>query len=225
MHCVLTPNQKGAIVEAAIAYEATRAGAEVFKPLSEHARADLILGIGSRLFRVQCKSAKRSGDVLRISLAGSRHTPRGYVRSKYTPDEIDLIAAHCLELGRSFLLPFSVAAGERSALHLRLAPPRNGQIAAIHYAKQYELSGAVAQLGERRGGTAKATGSSPVSSIPRGTDDSAVDPAAEEVGAHRFRNLFGCWLERVESGGEVIVTKRGRRVARLTGLAPPPPRP
>jgi len=52
-----------------------------------------------------------------------------------------------------------------------------------------------------------------------------VDPAAEEVGAHRFRNLFGYWLERVESGGEVIVTKRGRRVARLTGLAPPPPRP
>jgi hypothetical protein len=42
----MNPNQRGAIAETAIALEAIRAGVEVYKPLSEHARADLVFGIG-----------------------------------------------------------------------------------------------------------------------------------------------------------------------------------
>lgn len=205
---VLTPNQKGAIVEAAVAYEAIKAGVEVFKPLSEHARADLIFGIGSELYRVQCKSAAKAGNVLRIMLQGCRHTPGGYVRSSYSLDEIDLIAAHCLDLGVSYLLPLDLAAEKRSGLHLRLSPARNGQQAAIHFAADYELPGAVAQLEERRTGSAKATGSSPVSSTSRVAD-------LESVGAHSFRDRFGHWLERASEGDEILITRRGRPYAKL----------
>ena len=45
------------------------------------------------------------------SAAGIR--PQGYVRNKYTAAEIDLIAAHCHELRRNYLIPFDrVAEGK-----------------------------------------------------------------------------------------------------------------
>src|SRR5688500_3795617 len=103
----MNSNQKGAIAEAAIAYEATRLGVEVYKPLSEHSRADLVFGVGSELYRIQCKTARRSGEIVIVRLSSSWHTPSGYVRTRYSSDEVDLIAAHCHELERSYLLPFA----------------------------------------------------------------------------------------------------------------------
>ena len=126
------PNHTGAVAEAAITLEAARAGLEVFKPLSGHSRADLLFGMDSRLYRVQCKSACRVGEVVSIRLVSCRHTPSaGYVRTEYTLDEIDLIAAYCAELGTAYLLPFESIAPARS-VHLRLSPPLNHQKAAIH---------------------------------------------------------------------------------------------
>ncbi len=204
----MNPNQRGAIAEAAIAYEAVRAGLDVFKPCSEHSRCDLIFGVGSRLLRVQCKTARRSGEVLSIGLVVCRHTPGGYVRTTYSATEIDLVAAHCHELGRSYLLPFDVVAAGKTSIHLRLSPPKNGQRAAIHYAAQYEFPGAVAQLGERRHGMAEVRGSSPLSSTS--------SPAGEIViGSHELRERFGHWMERAAAGDEVLVTRHGRRFVRL----------
>ena len=51
-----SPNHKGTIAEAAIALEAACLGVEVFKPLSEHSRADMIFQIAGSLYRVQCKT-------------------------------------------------------------------------------------------------------------------------------------------------------------------------
>src|SRR4051794_9527773 len=158
----MNPNLRGAISEMAIALEAVELGVEVFKPLSEHSRADLIFGIADRLYRVQCKSARLAGDVLQINLVSSWHTPGGYVRNKYTAAEVDLVAAYCHELRRSYLIPFDRVEEGKTGIYLRLSPTKNGQKAAVHFAAQYELPGAVAQLGERRRGTPKATGSSPV---------------------------------------------------------------
>ena len=80
----------------------------------------------------------------------------------------------------------------------------------VHYASEFELPGAVAELGERRRGTAEATGSSPVSSTPTSGAD-----AATTVGAHQFRNHFGYYMERAEAGEEILVTRRGRPTVRL----------
>ena len=212
----MNPNQKGAIVEAAIALEATRHGLEVFKPLSEHSRADLVLGAGSELYRVQCKSARKAGEVVYIGLTGSWHGPGGYVRTRYEPHEIDLIAAYCLELERSFLIPFDRVAEGKSGIQLRLSPPRNAQRASVHFAAKYEFSGAVAQLGERCRGTAEAVGSSPISSTPSGGNESST------VGAHQFRNLFGHYMERAAAGEEIVVTRRGRPTVRLLPSQPAP---
>jgi antitoxin (DNA-binding transcriptional repressor) of toxin-antitoxin stability system len=213
----VNPNLRGCIGELAIALEAVELGVEVFRPVSEHSRADLVFGIADRLYRVQCKSARLVGDVLQISLVSSWHTPQGYVRTKYAAREVDLVAAHCHELRRNYLIPFDRVEEEKSGIYLRLAPARNGQRAAIHFAAQYELSGAVAQLGERRAGSAKATGSSPVSS----TSSAGSGDTELMVGAHEFRNRLGYWMQLVAAGREIVITRRGRRYARL---GPPGPR-
>src|SRR5438067_1456523 len=145
------PNHKGAIAEAEIAAAAIRLGIPVLKPLSEHGRYDLVFDLGRELARVQCKWGRlvRDGDVISVPIGGSRLTPAGYVRSCYSPDEIDFVAVYCGEMERCFLLPAGSVAG-KAAVSLRLAAPRNAQRACITLASEVEFSGAVAQLGERR---------------------------------------------------------------------------
>jgi hypothetical protein len=52
---MMTTDQKGGIAELAIATAAVRLGIEVYRPVIEGGRYDLILGLGGRLIRVQCK--------------------------------------------------------------------------------------------------------------------------------------------------------------------------
>jgi prevent-host-death family protein len=212
---VHNPNLKGAIAEAEIAASAVKLGIPLFKPVAEHGRSDLVFEIGGELLRVQCKwgALDRRGAVVQVPLSGSRYTPGGYVRSVYTEDEIDLVAVYCGDLDRSYLLPISLCA-ERRAIYLRLTAPRNSQRACINLASDYEFTGAVAQLAERRRGTAEARGSNPLSSIPPLIDHEIV------VGAHEFRNHFGWFMERAAAGEHFLVTRHGRQFARLVPAGP-----
>ena len=201
-------NHKGNVAEAAIAAEAVKLGIEVLKPTLEYGPHDLVFELDSRFLRVQCKWARliRDESVVYVQLARSRHTPGGYVRATYSTDEIDAVAAYCEELDQCYLLPAAKVAG-RSALHLRLSPPRNGQMASLNWAADYRL-GAVAQLGERLGGTQEARGSSPLSSTPS-------DRPPTVVGAHEFREHFGWYMERAAAGEHILITRRGEPHARL----------
>jgi prevent-host-death family protein len=212
---VLTSKEKGNIAEIAIALEAMKLGVEVLKPLAEHGRYDLAFDLGGRILRVQCKTAKRRGEVLVINLMSSWHSPNGYVRNRYERGEVDLIAAHDHETGSSYLIPFDLVLG-MTAIQLRLSPPKNGQRASIHFAADHTLAGAIAQLGERVHGMHEVAGSSPAGSTPQ----SDGDGMEVTVGAHEFRNQFGYWMERAAGGDEILITRRSRRYARLSPADP-----
>jgi prevent-host-death family protein len=205
---VLTSNDKGNIAEAAIALAAMKLGIDVLKPVSEHGRYDLLFDLGKRVIRVQCKwgALDRSAGVICVRVGGSRHTPGGYVRSTYSHDEVDAVAVFCGELDEVFLVPIAVMAG-RSAVRLRIDPPRNAQRACINLASKYRL-GAIAQLGERPAGSREVVGSSPTSSTP-----SPEYPMA--IGANEFRDRFGYWAERASCGDQILITRHGRPLARL----------
>jgi prevent-host-death family protein len=141
-----------------------------------------------------------------IRVYSIRRGPERLRRSAYTADEIDAVAAYCSELDSCFLVPMADIAGRQDLL-LRVEPTRNNQVGGVNMASAYEL-GAVAQLGERRHGMAEVRGSSPLSSTSR-TNDEVV------VGAHQFREKFGYWMERAAAGEEILITRRGRRYARL----------
>ena len=163
---VLTTNQKGAIAEARIIAAAVELGIDVYRPVVEGCRYDVILDTGPRLLRTQCKWANREGDVVVVRGRTCRHTPRGYLWTTYSAAEIDGIAAWCEGTGQCYFVPIDEIDGQ-ACMHLRLAPTRNNQEQLVHWAAQYRL-GAIAQLGERRAGSAKVVGSSPTSSTLEG---------------------------------------------------------
>lgn len=205
------PNRKGNVAELAFAAEAARLGLSVLKPLTEHEPYDLVLDVAGRFLRVQCKWAARKGDVICVRLKRSRHSPtRGYVINTYRKDEVDAFGIYCSELNRCYLVPIERVEGSQM-IHLRLAGARNNQRAALNWASDYELPGAVAQLAERFAGSEEARGSNPLSS----TSQAESAPSVEEVGAHEFRNHFGYYLDRASAGTEVLVRRRGRPYASL----------
>jgi prevent-host-death family protein len=204
-------NHKGAIAELKIAAAATALGVPVLRPMTEHGRYDLVFELATALLRIQCKWAADKGDVVLIQTSGNYLSPRGYVRSTYQAHEIDAIAAYCGELDTCYLLPIDLVAGQY-VVQLRRSPPKNGQRAAINWATDYELAGAVAQLEERRHGMAEVRGSSPLSST-------SSTPLL--VGSNVFRQRFGWYMQRASRGERFEITRRGRPFARLLPPASP----
>ena len=167
----MTTDQKGAIAEQAIVLAAIKLGIEVYRPVAEGGRCDLILGLEAELLRVQCKWAAWRNGVITVRCYTFRRTRDGYRKTTYSEEEVDAIAAYCCELDRSFLLPIELAS-RHSVLSLRTSPAINNQRRRINWADDFDFAarlgsprGAVAQLGERQSGTLEVTGSIPVGSI------------------------------------------------------------
>jgi PD-(D/E)XK endonuclease len=164
----MTTDQKGAIAETAIALAAIKLGIGVFRPYGDE-RYDLILDCRPRLWRVQCKWARRYGDVVIVRCYSSRRARSGLLRRKYTADEIDAFAAYCQELDRCFFLPIEDC--PQNEVRLRIGPTKNNQKLGVTWADDFDFAatlgryqGAIAQLGERRLGMAEVAGSSPAGS-------------------------------------------------------------
>jgi hypothetical protein len=134
----LTSSQKGAAAEAEITAAAIRLDLVVLRPLCEGGRYDLVIDIGQRLLRVQCKWASRQGNVLTVRCITSRHTPRGYLRTTYSAEEIDAIAAYAPDTDRSYLIPIQEVE-RHAAISLRVAQTRNNQALLVRWAHDYEL--------------------------------------------------------------------------------------
>jgi PD-(D/E)XK endonuclease len=214
------PNKKGNIAETAIALHAVWAGIPVCRPLHEHGRYDLVMEIDGRLWRVQCKWANRVGDVIPVRFTTHRRGPKGFVRRRYTEEEIDAVAAYCPDLDESYFLPMAEV-GERTGLQLRLTAPKNGQRAALHFAAEYRL-GAVAQLGRALPWHGRGRGfeSHQLHSLDTGAEP-VTDAESVEVGAHEFRNHFGWYMQRATAGETFLVKRRGKPYVKLSPAAEP----
>ena len=166
---MLTSDQKGAIAETAIAHQAIKLGFDVYKPINEGTRFDLIIDVRGRLIRVQCKLAPRHGNVITVRCSSSRRSRAGHVKRAYTPEEIDAFGVYSPADDRCYLLPIGHFPQKR-AISLRLGPTRNNQHVGIRWAEDYDFAarlgrpGAVAQLGERVAGSDEVRGSIPLGS-------------------------------------------------------------
>ena len=166
---MLTPSQKGSIAESAIVHAAIKLGIQVFKPVNEGLRYDLIFAMKGGFVRVQCKWAAKREEVVVVTCLSNRRGPDGFIRLPYTADQIDAYAAYCAEVDRCYFIPFE-AFPQHRVIQLRLGPTHNNQQRRINWAEAYEFGatlgvpGAVAQLGERERGTLEAAGSSPAGS-------------------------------------------------------------
>ena len=203
----LSTNQKSAIAEAMISAEAAKHGILVSRPNLD-TRYDLVFDTGTSLLRVQCKCGALEADasVIKVNLESTWYTSTGYVRNTYAAGEVDLFAVYCAELNRCYLIDGERLV-ERRAIHLRLSEPRNKQRACVNLASDFTFDGAIAQLGERLNGIQEVAGSSPASSIS--------DAPPVVVGANRFRDRFGWYMERAAAGEVFQITRHGRPFVRL----------
>jgi hypothetical protein len=203
----LDRNRKGNVAEAAVVFHAARLGIQVFRPLLEHGRYDLVLDVGGRLQRVQCKWAQQMGEVVVVRLASNRLTPAGYVRTHYTKDQIDAVAAYCADLDRCYLLPVHLVAG-RNQVSLRLEATRNGQEAKVNWAAHFELAAMV--KGAPGDGHLNVETARVIAPPPHSVPDHGM-----VVTAHEFRGRFGRFMELASMGAEINVTRFGRPFVRL----------
>lgn len=130
---------KGDISELVVAVALTRAGYAVSKPLGENQRYDLIADDGERLHRVQVKTARVRGGVIKFSCCSTQgHRRTGNLATRPYTGQIELLAAYCPESGKVYIVP--EAELTRSLIHLRLVAPRNNMTKSIRWASTYELA-------------------------------------------------------------------------------------
>jgi hypothetical protein len=141
---MLTTNQKGFIAETAVLHECAKLHVSVAKPLDDQ-KYDLIFDLGKKLLRVQCKWAARIGNVVVVRTRTSRRGPEGHIHRSYSREEIDAIAAFCVDTGICYLLSHDLSV-DRAAVQLRLEPTKNNQAAGIRWARDYEFGATLTAL-------------------------------------------------------------------------------
>jgi prevent-host-death family protein len=219
----LSTDQKGNLAEAAIVRAALAEGIDVYRPFGEGGRYDLILDLPSGLMRVQCKWAVREGDVVVVRCHSARRTGAGLRSRPYAASEVDAFAAYCADTDRCYFLPGPLVV-ERRQIQLRLRPARNNQRVGIVWARLYEFSAidwenfqalwGCSSGEERSAGSRKGVGSNPTSSTLG---------SRKTVGAEELRKQLGDYLQRAAAGDEVLVTRRGRPLVRLSPAQEPLP--
>jgi hypothetical protein len=102
------PVDDGDRTEAIVIAALVRRGYRVLRPLSANQRYDLVLDLGDRFLRVQCKTGRLRNGAVRFSTRSCRSdTRRTYVRS-YSCDEADVFLVHSPETERIY----AVAVGD-----------------------------------------------------------------------------------------------------------------
>jgi PD-(D/E)XK nuclease superfamily protein len=126
----------GQRTEAAILSELVRRGYSVLLPFGVNQRYDLVLDLGERLLRVQCKTGHRRGGSIEFSTVSVRTNTTGWFARDYAGDA-DLFLVYWPENGRIYAVPVEEA--PKSHMNLRVDPPLNGQRRRIKFASDYEL--------------------------------------------------------------------------------------
>jgi hypothetical protein len=132
------PVDVGDRTEAIIVAELVRRGDRVLRPLSANQRYDLVLDLGDRFLRIQCKTGRLRNGAVVFSVRSCRSdTKRTYFRS-YSREEADIFLVHCPETDRIYAVRVGDSGVFKTA-SLRVEAPANNQLKGIRWAVDYEL--------------------------------------------------------------------------------------
>ena len=123
---MLSTDQKGNIAEQAVVYHGAKLHIDVYWPVGEGGRYDMVFDCEGRFVRVQCKWAPLYGDVIIVRCYSARRNRDGLIRRIYAPGEIDAFAAYCPATERCYFLPCEVF-GSPTQIQLLLRPCKNNQ--------------------------------------------------------------------------------------------------
>ena len=135
---VLNRKAKGDLAELVIAADLRRRGDKIARPYGKDWDFNLILSRGRALERVQAKYVESDGVIIEVKCFSHTLT-NGKVRATkhYTRATVDWIAVYDKRSDACYYVPATELGEGRSRLHLRLFPPRNGQLKLIRSASDY----------------------------------------------------------------------------------------
>ena len=113
----------------------TKRGYKVLLPFGEDHRYDLVIDDGEKLSRVQVKTGRLRGGVIKFNCSSS-HAHRGGTNRPYF-GQIEYLAVYCPETEKVYVLPEKELTGTNA--HLRLSPPLNNMVKTIRWAARFEL--------------------------------------------------------------------------------------
>ena len=130
------PVDVGQRTEAVILAELVKRGHRVLVPFGTNHRYDLVLDMGDRFIRVQCKTGRlRNGAVCFKTASSQANTLRAFTRSY--DGEADLFLVYSPDTDRVYAVSVDEAASSEGKL--RVAPTANGQAKGIRWAADHEL--------------------------------------------------------------------------------------
>ncbi|WP_161596535.1 group I intron-associated PD-(D/E)XK endonuclease [Salinigranum halophilum] len=143
MDSVFDPKSKGERIEAVILAELVHRGLTVLTPFGENHRYDFVIETSQGFNRLQCKSARDEGEVIRFSTRSTRPRANGYDTADYDRD-IDYFIT-TVGLGSDvYLVPIEDAS--KNEMVLRKEPPANNQSKGINWADEYRLDAHIDRL-------------------------------------------------------------------------------
>jgi hypothetical protein len=133
--------------EIAILYHLTERGYTVLVPSGFNQRYDLVLDVGGRFIRAQCKTGRLRAGTIIFNTCSVRSNTRA-AHSRAYDGEADVFLVYCAELRKVYVVPVEDAA--RRSARLRVDVAANNQIQNIRWAKDFELDNAARFLGAPR---------------------------------------------------------------------------
>jgi hypothetical protein len=131
------PVDVGQRSEAAILAALVKRGHRVLIPYGTNHRYDLVINVGGRFLRAQCKTGRLRGGVIRFNTASTRVNTRRAYTTPYDAEQIDLFLIYCPGTERVYALDVGEAASSNG--RLRVDPAANGQAKGIRWAADHEL--------------------------------------------------------------------------------------
>jgi hypothetical protein len=131
------PVDVGERSEAIIFAELVKRGHRVLIPYGNNHRYDLVIDVGGRFLRAQCKTGRLRRGVISFPTRSTRANTQGVFCVPYDADQIDLFVVYCPGTDRVY----AVGVDEVGTGYgfLRVDPPANRQTKGIRWAADHEL--------------------------------------------------------------------------------------
>ena len=131
------PVDVGQRSEAAILAAFVERGFEVLLPWGTNHRYDMVLDLGDRFVRVQCKTGRLRNGTIEFRPQSVRSNTRG-TRVRSYIGEVEYFAVYCGSTRSVYVVPCDDTT--RGHTTLRLTPAANNQSKRIRWAADYELA-------------------------------------------------------------------------------------
>jgi hypothetical protein len=96
------PVDVGERSEAIIFAELVKRGHQVLIPHGTNHRYDIVIDVGGRFLRAQCKTGRLRRGVIEFATRSTRANTRGVVHTPYDVDQIDLFLVYCPDTDRVY---------------------------------------------------------------------------------------------------------------------------